>query len=193
MSINMSNVKAITLGGKNVKKIEDTNGNVLWENKGESTINLTVGEGQDCTSTQYLDAIRIPSSGTIKSAISNKTGVSSNYINVKKVELDLTTLYWYTGSSGKHYPVLSTSSSITSSTTYFCSGIDRTSNYVFQWSNSKYDVTKYMNTKLFGYRYNYNYDNWNPKYTSFGDSGPKFCQRNGTGLPIFTIVVTYEY
>lgn len=31
MSINMSNVKAITLGGQNVKKIEDTNGNVLWK------------------------------------------------------------------------------------------------------------------------------------------------------------------
>ena len=30
MSINMSNVKAITLGGQNVKKIEDLNGNVLW-------------------------------------------------------------------------------------------------------------------------------------------------------------------
>ena len=33
MSINMSNVKAITLGGQNVKKIEDLNGNVLWQNK----------------------------------------------------------------------------------------------------------------------------------------------------------------
>lgn len=33
MSINMSNVKAITLGGQNVKKIEDSNGNVLWQKK----------------------------------------------------------------------------------------------------------------------------------------------------------------
>lgn len=33
MSINMSNVKAITLGGQNVKKIEDANGNVLWQKK----------------------------------------------------------------------------------------------------------------------------------------------------------------
>lgn len=30
MSINMSNVKSITLGGVSVKKIEDTSGNVLW-------------------------------------------------------------------------------------------------------------------------------------------------------------------
>ena len=193
MSINMKNVKSITLGGVSVKKIEDTNGNVLWEGKGESTINLTVGEGQDCASTQYLDAIRIPSSSTIKRAISNKTGVSYDSINVKKVELDLTTLYWNNDSSGKHYPVLSTSSSITSSTTYFCSGSTVTSSYVFQWANSKYDVTKYMNTRLFGYRYNYDYDQWYPKYSQFSDNGSKFCQRNGTGLPIFTIVVTYEY
>ena len=192
MSINMSNVKSITLGGVEVKKIADKNGNVLWEGKGESTISLTVGEGQDCTSTQYLDAIRIPSSGTIMSAISNKTGVSYDNINVKKVELDLSTLYWYNDLSGEYAPYLSTSSSITSSTTYFCGGITRTSSYVFQWSNSKYDVTKYMNTRLFGYRYNYNYNQWYPKYSSFYDSGPNFCQRNGTGLPIFTIVVTYE-
>ena len=31
MSIIMANVKSITLGGVSVKKIEDTNGNVLWE------------------------------------------------------------------------------------------------------------------------------------------------------------------
>ena len=195
MSINMSNVKSITLGGVSVKKIEDTNGRVLWGGSTTATISLTVGSGQDCTSTQYLNAIRIPSSSTIKQAISNKTGVLYDNIKVTKVELDLTTLYWLTDSSGKHYPVLSTSSSITSSTTYFCGGIDRTSDYVFEWSNSKYDVTKYMNTRLFGYRYNYNYDQWHPKYSTFSDSvssGPKFCQRNGTGLPIFTIVVTYE-
>ena len=193
MSIIMKNVKSITLGGLEVKKIEDKNGNVLWGNNTQTaTINLTVGEGQDCTSTQYIDAIRIPSSGTIRRAISNKTGISYDYINVKKVELDLSTLYWYTDSSEKHYPILSTSSSITSSTTYFCSGIDRTSNYVFEWSNSKYDVTKYMNTRLFGYRYNYNYDTYHPKYTSFSDTGSRFCQSNGSGLPIFTIVVTYE-
>ena len=193
MSINMTNVKSITLGGVSVKKIEDTNGNVLWENKGESTINLTVGSGQDCTSTQYLNAIRIPSSDTIKRAIASKIGIASFGINVKKVELDLSKLYWYNDLRGEYAPYLSTSSSITSSTTYFCEGATVTSSYVFQWGNSKYDVTKYMNTRLFGYRYNYNYDQWHPKYTAFSDSSAKFCQRNGTGLPIFTIVVTYEY
>ena len=168
-----------------------------WFNPiGTTTINLTVGEGQDCTSTQALNYIRIPSSGTIKNAIASKTGIPYGYINVTKVELDLSKLYWVNGYSGKQSPEFSTSSSITSSTTYFGSGIDRTSSYVFPWSNYKLDVTKYMNTRLFGYNYNYNYDNWNPKYTSFSTSsgsGSYFCQSNGTGLPTFTIVVTYEY
>lgn len=33
MSINMSNVKAITLGGQNVKKIENSQGVILWQKK----------------------------------------------------------------------------------------------------------------------------------------------------------------
>ena len=195
MSINMSNVKSITLGGQNVKKIADKNGNVLWQDKiSSATISLTVGAGQDCASTQYLNAIRIPSSGTIKDAISNKTGIPYDDINVKKVELDLSTLYWLTDSSKKHYPTLSTSSSVSSSTVYFGAGETRQKDYVFQWDTYKLDVTKYMNTRLFGYRYNYDYDYWNPKYSSFAESnssGPKFCQSYGTSLPIFTIVVTY--
>ena len=159
------------------------------------TINLTVGEGQDITSTQYLNAIRIPSSSTIRNAVASKIGTESFGINVTKVELDLTTLYWLTDTTEKVYPLLSTSSSVSSSTVYFCGGTDRKQDYVFQWSNYKLDVTKYMNKRLFGYRYNYNYSNWIPKYTQFSESGsgPKFCQSNGTGLPIFTIVVTYEY
>ena len=192
MSIIMSNVKSITLGGQKVKKIEDKNGNVLWENKNmATTINLTVGEGQDITATQYLNAIRIPSSSTIRDAISNKTGISVT--NIKKVELDLTTLYWFTEYSGRQTPKLSTSSSNTSSTTYFGSGIERTGRGVYEWSNYKLDVTKYMNTRLFGY--SYEYDRYNPIYRQFKTTGEgaAFCQRNGTGRPIFTIVVTYEY
>ena len=195
MSINMSNVKSITLGGQNVKKIEDKNGNVLWKdnNTYTTTISLTVGEGQDITSTQYRDAIRIPSSNAIKNAIGSKIGIASSGINVKKVELDLSTLYWHNVYSGKQTPKLSTSSSNTSGTTYFASGIERTSNYVFEWSNYKLDVTQYMNTRLFGYCYEY--DRYNPRYRQFGTSSgdsSTFCQSYGSGLPIFTIVVTYE-
>ena len=195
MSINMANVKSITLGGVQVKKIADTNGRILWSGSTTTTINITVGEGQDATSTQYFNAIRIPSSSTIKNAISRKTGIASSSINVKKVELDLTTLYWFDERSGKHSPEFSTSSSITSSTTYFGSGIDRTGRHISQWSNYKMDVTKYMNTRLFGYTYNYNYDNWNPKYSSFSESNssyPIFCNSGGN-LPTFTLIVTYEY
>lgn len=194
MSINMKNVKSITLGGVSVKKIEDTNGRVLWGGSTTATINITVGEGQDCTSTQYLNAIRIPASWTIANAISRKTGIPSGSINVTKVELDLSTLYWYNYYSGKQSPKFSTSSSNTSSTTYFGSGTERTTKYVFPWATYKIDVTKYMNTRLFGY--SYEYDRYNQRYRSFSDSsssGSVFCQSNGTGLPIFTIVVTYEY
>ena len=194
MSINMKDVKSITLGGVSVKKIEDTNGNVLWDNTQTPTISLTVGEGQDCTSTQYLNAIRIPSSNTIKVAISNKTGASSNSITIKKVELDLTTLYWRNEYSGTQTPKLSTSSSNTSSTTYFATGIDINGRGVSQWSNYKLDVTQYMNTRLFGYCYEY--DRYNPRYRKFDTTigeGSTFCQSYGSGLPIFTIVVTYEY
>ena len=156
-----------------------------------ATINLTVGEGQDCTSTQGLNYIRIPSENTIKNAIARKTSTASFGINVKKVELDLTTVYWYNYYSGTQSPEFSTSSSNTSSTTYFGSGIDRTSRSVFPWSNYKMDVTKYMNTRLFGY--SYQYDRYNPIYRSFSDDGSKFCQSTGTSLPTFTIVVTYEH
>ena len=54
MSIIMSNVKSITLGGKNVKKIADTNGNVLWENKNTTTRKIKVVESQDITTTQDI-------------------------------------------------------------------------------------------------------------------------------------------
>lgn len=38
MSINMSNVKAITLGGQNVKKIENSQGIILWQKPGEGSL-----------------------------------------------------------------------------------------------------------------------------------------------------------
>ena len=94
MSINMSNVKAITLGGRNVKKIEDTNGNVLWKVPGSDiktgTINITVGSGQDITTTQYYNRIVVPSLNSIKSAVANKASISeSNIVSIDTVELIL--------------------------------------------------------------------------------------------------------
>lgn len=200
MSINMSNVKSITLGGAQVKKIEDTSGVVLWQKPSSSaTINLTVGtngSGQDATGTQYFYAIRIPSSWTIQRAISNKTGIEYDSIKVTKVELDLSTLYWYNDRSNYQVPKLSTSSSATSSTTYFGSGTERRNGTgKYQWGTHKIDVTKYMNTRLFGYNYgSYIYDKTYYAFSDTGTSGSRFCTSSSSStLPIFTIVVTYEY
>lgn len=94
MSIIMSNVKAITIGGQNVKKIEDKNGNVLWKLPGSDittgTIDLTVGEGQDITAPQNYNRIVVPSLTTIKSAVANKASISeSNIVSIDTVELIL--------------------------------------------------------------------------------------------------------
>lgn len=94
MSIIMSNVKAITLGGQNVKKIEDKNGNVLWKVPGSdittATINITIGSGQDITTTQYYNRIVVPSLTTIKNVVANKASISeSNIVSIDTVELIL--------------------------------------------------------------------------------------------------------
>ena len=92
MSINMSNVKAITLGGQNVKKIEDKNGNVLWKenNNQTTTINLTVGSGQDISIGQYYNRIVVPSLNDIKSAVANKASISvSDIESIDTVDLIL--------------------------------------------------------------------------------------------------------
>ena len=61
MSIIMKNVKSITLGGVSVKKIEDKNGNVLWDKSTQTATNeLTVGEGQDITTTQSFNKLSKP-------------------------------------------------------------------------------------------------------------------------------------
>ena len=94
MSINMSNVKAITIGGQNVKKIEDKNGNVLWKVPSSDittgTINITIGSGQDITTTQYYNRIVVPSLTTIKNVVANKASISlSNIVSIDTVEIIL--------------------------------------------------------------------------------------------------------
>ena len=164
-----------------------------------ATINLTVGtngSGQDATGVQYFNAIRIPSENTIKNAIASKIGTASFGINVTKVELDLSTLYWYNDRSNYQVPKLSTSSSSSSSTTYFGSGTERRDRTgLYQWGTYKIDVTKYMNTRLFGYNYgSYMYDQTYYSFSDSSSSGSRFCTSSSSStLPIFTIVVTYEY
>ena len=151
MSINMTNVKAITLGGQNVKKIEDTSGNVLWQMKSGGTINITVGKGQDITITQYYNRIGLPVLNTIKSKVANKIGVTSSSINITKVELDCSTLYWYNPNTSTTYlgAKATTSSSPDSGTSVlFANSQNYKTEGVCQWSGSKTDVTNYLGKTL---------------------------------------------
>ena len=192
MSIIMSNVKSITLGGVSVKKIEDKNGNVLWGNNTQTaTINLTVGAGKDLDVTQYYNRIFIPYASTIKNKIASKIGSSSGSINVTKVEFDESTLYWYNpNTSTSLYSAKATTSSSTTDGTGVLYSTYR--NYrdqgVCQWSSSKPDVTNYLGKTLYGY-----YVKSSPRSfgTNANSSNGNFCNRNGD-LPTFTIVVTYE-
>ena len=161
-----------------------------------TTINITVGAGQEITTSQYYDSIRIPSSSTIRNAVARKIGAEPFGINLTKVELDLSTLYWYNNRSNYQTPEFSTSSSNTSSTTYFGSGIERRDKTgIFQWHTYNIDVTKYMNTRLYGYNYgSYIYDKTYYKFSTSSSSGSRFCTSSSSStLPTFTIRVTYEY
>ena len=196
MSINMKNVKSITLGGVSVKKIADTSGRVLWELKNGSTINITVGSGQDITTTQYYNRIVLPSLSSIKSAIATKTGISSSSITIKKVELDLSTLYWVESISGysERRPYFSLS---TSSPSYFGSGTTRRSDSSeWNWGGYKLDITSYLKTStvaLYGYSYEVTYSpHTYQQFQAYSGYTPAFSNRSGSGKPTFTIVVTYE-
>ena len=198
MSINMKDVKSITLGGVSVKKIEDKNGNVLWGKSTQTaTIELTVGAGQDITTKQYYNRIVLPSLSTIKSKVASKIGSSSNYINVTKVELDLSTLYWILSISGysEKKPYFSLS---TSNPSYFGSGSTVSSSGGLKtWGSYKLDITSYLKgstVQLYGYSYEVYYSPHT--YEAFKASSgylPAFTSSSGTGLPKFTIVVTYEH
>ena len=149
MSINMSNVKSITLGGVQVKKIEDTSGMVLWSGSTTATINITVGASQDITTTQYYNRIVLPSLNDIKSKVASKTGISSSAINITKAELYLSTLHWYNDYVSDQRPYFSLS---TSSPSYFGGGTTRSDSGNYQWDSYNLDVTNYLGKTLYGYR-----------------------------------------
>lgn len=157
------------------------------------TINITVGEGQDITSTQNYNKLFIPYASSIKNKIMDITGITSQqYINITKVELDGTTLYWYNpNDSTKLYNAkATTSSSIDGGTGVLYSEYR---NYrdkgVCQWSSSKTDVTKYLGKSLYGY---YNGASGYVAFATYSSSNyGNFCNRSGS-KPTFTLVVTYE-
>ena len=192
MSINMSNVKSITLGGVEVKKIEDTNGRVLWQENKSSTINITVGEGQDITIRQNYNRISLPVLNTIKTKVANKIGVTSSSINITKVEIDCSTLYWYNPNTSASYlgAKATTSSSLDSGTSVlFANSQSYRTQGICQWSGSKTDVTNYLGTQLYGYWENRNgYTPFN-NYANASGYG-NFCNSSGS-KPTFTLVVTY--
>lgn len=186
MSINMSNVKSITLGGVQVKKIEDTNGRVLWSGSTTATINLTVGKAQDITTTQYYDRIVLPSISTIKSTINSKLGISVS--NITKVELDLSTLYWYNDYASSQKPYLSLS---TSNPSYFGGGTTRSDTGRYEWGSYNLDVINYLGKTLYGYRETRGIYN---TFSTYSYQGSRFCTSSSSSTkPTFTIVVTYEY
>ena len=199
MSINMTNVKSITLGGVSVKKIADKNGNVLWqENKG-STINITLGEGQDITINQDYDRIQIPPIHQIINFIASKTGISSSDIKVTNIQIDGSTLYWNNKDSGEQTPYLSFQPSVSSSTVYFGGGTTVSSTGINPWSSSIVNLDgisldNHSNTVLYGYVRS----NSSGKYSAFSPYSTgtrnRFCQGTSySTVPTFTMVVTYEH
>lgn len=191
MSIIMKNVKSITLGGVSVKKIEDKNGNVLWGNSTQTaTIELTVGAGQDITTRQSFNKLSIPSKSTLKSTIASKIGTSSSSITIKKIEIDLSTLYWYLSDSDDRYtPYFSWINQID----YILddsAGTQVRGTGIKKWGSSYYNVTNY--STLYGYRKGYAVGLYSFKNSS--SSGSRYCTSSSSStLPTFTIRVTYEY
>ena len=198
MSIIMSNVKAITLGGQDVKKIEDKNGNVLWKVPGSTTgtINLTIGytidSAQDISIAQYYNRIVLPSISKIRSTVESKIGVSSSDVSVTKIELDMSTLYWFNNSTLNSV----TAFSLTTTDQIYFGRSKASGTGVKPWGTSNLDITNKLSSSATTSFYGYYIDRSTAIYTEFSTSTsyPHFCNSSSsTKKPTFTIVVTYEY
>ena len=193
MAIDMSNVKQIMHNNKEVIKIEDSNGNVLWENKKGSTINITIGSGQEMNIRQYANYIQIPPMPEIRQFISRKIGVSMNQVKLTKMNIDGSTLYWGKWSDGEQTPYLSFQSGVWNDTVFFGGGDTVSNTGIHSWSSSKvdlYDIDLKNDrpTILYGFTYSTN----SGKYSTFR-SNARFCtSSNPESAPTFTIIVTYE-
>lgn len=85
MSINMANVKQIMHGAKEVIKIQDSNGGILWQKPSSSTITININKKLNENSSYLYVAISI-------------NGVATNYtdtttMTVNKSELDYIRVY----------------------------------------------------------------------------------------------------
>lgn len=196
MSINMANVKSITLGGVSVKRIEDTNGRILWSKTTQTaTIELTVGAGQDITTTQSRTQLNLPSIDTIKNAIHTKTGRIAS--NITKVEIyTAQPLYWLPPSDTEIEPWLASNSSGTKPTSPYISGTSRTITAVCPFGSASYtDITTLINqtkTKPFYGWVVYVRVSSNNCFRMDDRYRGKLCDSNGNS-PVYKIRVTYEY
>lgn len=155
------------------------------------TINLTVGAGQDITKTQYYNRIYLPSKSTIQNAIASKIGTASIGINVKKVELDLSTLYWYCSDSQDYFtPYLAWVNSYK----YILedsAGTRLKGTGIRKWGTSYYNVTSHSGS-LYGYIRGDVLGYYS--FSNSSSSGSRFCTSSSSStLPTYTIRVTYEY
>ena len=155
------------------------------------TINLTVGEGQDITTTQYYNRIYLPSKSTITNKIASKIGIASIGINVTKVEIDFSTLYWYCSDSQDYFtPYLAWSNNykyiLEDSAGKRLKGIG-----IRQWGSSYYNVTS-QSGSLYGFRRGDVLGEYS--FSTKSSSGSRFCTSSSSStLPTYTIRVTYEY
>lgn len=193
--MDLSNVKSIVIPEGTVKKIEDGDGNVLWKKPvTTATINITIGASQDITTPQNYQRIVLPSLNSIKSKVASKIGASPSDVNVTKVQLNLSTLYWYNSYSDQRFPRFSLT---TSNPSYFGDGTIRNSTGRNNWSSDKLDITdklaSYSTKSFYGYAW-HAYTTEVNAFSSKSSSGSRFCTNSSSSTkPTFTIIVTYEY
>lgn len=109
MAINLDNVKSITHNNKTVVKIEDSNGNTIWEVPTQTGTLEIPNDNSVCTYSAY--DIYIPSRNTILGLIESQLGISQ--ANVQSIdEINLSIYVQTTGgsSTATYTPKLSTSS-----------------------------------------------------------------------------------
>ena len=192
MSINMSNVKSITLGGVSVKKIEDKNGRTLWGGSTTDTIELTVGSGQYIAINQSSTQLNLPSLDSIKNAVRSKTGRFP--IKITKVEVyGGKPLYWEPGDSYSRRPWLASNSSGYEPESPYIIGSTSSSTSTKVFGSGYVDVTTLINdtstTPFYGWMQAGTSTTW--RRMNGGNTGA-LCDSNGNS-PVYKIRVTYEY
>ena len=155
-----------------------------------ATVSLTVGAGQDVTKTQHYNEIVFPSKNELKSKIASMIGTSSIGVNIKKIELDLSTVYWYLSDSDDRYTPYFSWINQTDYILEDSAGTQVKGSGIYKWGSSYYNITN--QSSLYGWREGYAVGLY--KFSTSSSSGSRFCiSSSSSTLPTFTIRVTYEY